>query len=255
MTNDLFVHTPAHLLGARLNYLINRRLQPEVACQEVCIQELDWDEIRNCAASLACNNLATTVHAPFAGFNPGNPKRRIRSRAHQVCKDSIRLAEILGARRIVFHPGIPYQAPEKSLVNWLSHALDFWPDYISMAADKDIVLCLENIYERSADLFVQLFNEIGCKHFGHCFDVGHWNIFSNQPLAEWFTLVGKHIAHVHLHDNFGETDQHLPIGSGNIDFHLLFEQLDQLDRPPSLTLEAHKLPDLELSLQQVQRYL
>lgn len=253
--NNLFVHTPAHLLDSRLNFLITRKLQPEVACQEVCIQDLDWNEMRDCAGTLESNNLATTLHAPFAGFNPGSPKRRIRTRAHQVCQDSILLAELLGARRIVFHPGIAYQAPNKSLVSWLKHALLFWPDYIEMAAERNIVLCLENIYERSADLFAELFSKIGCEYFGHCFDVGHWNIFSAQSLSDWFKLLGKHVVHVHLHDNLGEADQHLPLGSGNIDFNLLFNQLGELNRSPTLTLEAHKLADLELSLTQLQRYL
>lgn len=251
MTSSLYVHTPAQLLPTRLPFLLNRKLQPEVACQEVSIEQLDLGQMRNCAAQLAAVQLRTTVHAPFGGFNPGSSKNRPRKTAHKICQQSLQLAEALGARCIVFHPGIPYQATRKVQENWLVNALAFWPEYIEQAKQLETVITVENIYEQTTDVFQQLFAELGCENFGHCFDIGHWNIFAAQNLNDWFQQLGRHIKHLHLHDNQGESDQHLPLGKGNINFSQLFQQSLSLVPSPSMTLEAHNLADLELSLQAI----
>jgi sugar phosphate isomerase/epimerase len=155
----------------------------------------------------------------------------------------------------VFHPGIPYRAAPKLQDSWLQNALDFWPDYIAQARQLDIIITIENIYESSPDIFCRLFAELGSEHFGHCFDIGHWNIFAEGTLEDWFTQLGGHIRHLHLHDNLGKSDQHLPLGRGQIDFSTLLKQKAKLPVAPTLTLEAHQLGDLEISLQAYQALL
>lgn len=255
MKPAIFVHTPAHLLENRLAFLLNRNLQPEVACQEVSIEQLDLASLKDCAQQLADKNLATTLHAPFSGFNPGSAKKRLQKAAHSLCQQSLQLAEVISASRVVFHPGIPYQATEKVQQKWLQNALGFWPDYIEQAARIGTQICMENIYESSSEVYRQLFAELGSDHFTHCFDIGHWNIFADEPLQQWFETLGRHVTHLHLHDNLGQNDQHLPIGTGNIDFSALLEQLATLPSLPSMTLEAHTLPELEKSLLSLSRLL
>lgn len=255
MTSTLYVHTPAHLLEGRMPFLLNRNLQPEVACQDVSIDRLDFALIKDCTAQLAEKQLTTTLHAPFSGFNPGSPKKRLRKTAHSMCQQSLQLAEILNARCIVFHPGIPYQATGKVKQIWLENALEFWPEYIEQARQIGTVINLENIYETSSLVYQQLFATLGSEHFGHCFDIGHWNIFAEESLQDWFENLGRYIKHLHLHDNLGENDQHLPVGSGNIDFQDFFRRVTKQLNKPSMTLEAHKLPDLEVSLKKIQPHL
>lgn len=248
MTSDLYVHTPAQLLPARLPWLLNRRLQPEVACQEVSLEQLDLGLMKSCAEQLAARGLTTTIHAPFSGFNPGSSKNRLRKTAHSICQQTFQLATVLSPRCVVFHPGIPYQASAKEQELWLRNSLQFLPDYIDRAEQTGTILTLENIYESSPELFRRLFTELASQHFGHCFDIGHWNIFADRDLDSWFDQLGPFIKHLHLHDNFSKSDQHLPLGTGNINFPALFERLKTLANQPSMTLEAHNLPDLETSL-------
>ncbi len=255
MRNLLYVHTPAQLLSSRLPFLLNRGLQPEVACQEVSIEKLDLEKIKSCAEQLASRQLTTTVHAPFNGFNPGSGKKRLRKSADHICQQSLRLAAALQARCVVFHPGIPYQATPQEQELWLRNSLEFWPQYIEQAAQQGTIIAIENIYEPSAEVFLPLFGALGGKSFGHCFDVGHWNIFSGQTLPDWFAQLGAHLKHLHLHDNHGQSDDHLAINAGTVDFAALFHQVGKLATPPSMTLEAHLLPTLENSLHQIQPYL
>ncbi len=61
-------------------------------------------------------------------------------------------------------------------------------------------------------------DEIDSEWFGHCFDAGHWQLFGRLNMAEWLDAIGPRLFHLHLHDNHGSADEHLPVGDGIIDF-------------------------------------
>ncbi len=48
-------------------------------------------------------------------------------------------------------------------------------------------------------------------------DIGHTNLFGRKP-EEFIEKFHQKLKHVHLHDNFGNADLHLPIGGGAIDW-------------------------------------
>ena len=248
MTSSLYVHVPAHLLPARLSFLLNRRLQPEVACQEVALESLDFIQLGDCADRLQEQGLGTTLHAPFSNFNPGSQRKRIRNLSLKAADQSLLLAEKLHARRIVFHPGLAYGDDEKKLNIWLENNLSFWPEFLLRAAEINCTICIENIYATSPDIFIRLISLLDSPHFGHVFDVGHWNIFGTGKLLTWLNETAPYLKHMHLHDNHGERDEHLAVGQGSVPFSTLFEWLKTAESPPTITLENHSLPDMEQSL-------
>ncbi len=248
MQKNLFVHIPAQLLKSRLNFLLSRQLQPEVACQEVNIAKLDFDQLRACAAELADQGLATTLHAPFKGFDPGSAKPRLRKKAEQTCRLSLELAEALGAKRIVFHPGLPQGSNSNQQAEWLRNSLDFWPDYAAQAQQQKTIICLENIFESTPEPLFELLQGLDSAAFGHCFDIGHWNMFRSGTLNDWLNRMAPYLKHVHLHDNHGDSDEHLPIDQGQVCFADLFAWLKSSAKTPTMTLEAHNLQALESSL-------
>jgi len=97
---------------------------------------------------------------------------------------------------------------------------------------------------------VALVDACDSPRLGHCFDVGHWNMFGQTALADWLARISSRLLHLHLHDNFGDSDAHLPIGQGNINFAALFARISEQPTLPSMTLEAHSPTDLELSCRQ-----
>lgn len=255
MNPALFVHIPVQLLPARLVFLLNRKLQPEVACQEINLDLLDFAQLRECAAALSAAHLGTTLHAPFAGFYPGSSRRRIYKYSRDLALKSLLLAEAIGAKRVIFHPGLPYGSSAKQIDRWLQQNITFWPEFIALAEAQECCICIENIYETEPDALLQLCREMASPWFGHCFDIGHWNIFGTVKLQYWLDQMAPWLKHLHLHDNDGEQDQHLPIGRGYVSFSTLFHWLTENGCSPSFTLEAHNLPDLDTSLAALSRYL
>jgi sugar phosphate isomerase/epimerase len=100
-------------------------------------------------------------------------------------------------------------------------------------------MALENIFEVRTETLVALLDSIDSQLLGHCFDIGHWHLFAEASLAEWFGALGPRLVHLHLHDNFGKHDEHLPVGEGGIDFASLFSLIATLPQRPTMTLEAH----------------
>ena len=254
MPSSLYIHIPAHLLPARLPFLLNRKLQPEVACQEVLLEKLDFEQLGDCAAQLRERGLGTTLHAPFGGFNPGSNKKKIRNASLKLADQSLQLAEKLRAKRIVFHPGLAYGSEGKKLDLWIKNNLVFWPDFLARAAEIDCIICIENIYEATPDVFINLLTAIDSPQMGHVLDLGHWNIFGTGKLLDWLNTTAPYLQHLHLHDNHGERDEHLAIGQGYVPFSTLFEWLKTTDTSPTITLENHNLPDTELSLQAIRKH-
>jgi len=63
------------------------------------------------------------------------------------------------------------------------------------------------------------------------------------------------MAEIHIHDNHGLTDEHLPPGEGQIDFELLFKLLKRFAPDALWTIEAHSQDRLERAFAAVGRYL
>ena len=253
-TSSLYVYVAAHMLPARLSFLLNRRLQPEVACQEVALEKLDFIQLGDCADQLQEHGLSTTLHAPFINFNPGSSKNKIRDASLRTADKSLLLAEKLHARRIVFHPGLAFGDDKKKLNLWLENNLTFWPKFLEQAAEIDSTICIENIHATSPDIFIRLFSMLDSPHMGHVFDIGHWNIFGEGTLLSWLNATAPYLKHMHLHDNHGGQDEHLAVGQGSVPFSVLFDWLKATAAPPTITLENHNLLDMEQSLTVLQNH-
>ena len=70
-------------------------------------------------------------------------------------------------------------------------------------------------------------------------------------MDEWLKAVSSKLIQLHLHDNHGRADEHLPVGDGTIDFSPLLRHLKGMSALPSITLEARSLEHLQRSLQEV----
>ena len=61
----------------------------------------------------------------------------------------------------------------------------------------------------------RIFNAL--PELGFHLDIGHFHLNSRQP-ADFIRAFSDRLVHVHLHDNDGSKDQHLPPGTGRIDW-------------------------------------
>lgn len=82
-------------------------------------------------------------------------------------------------------------------------------------------LCIENVGGFRFEFVRPILERLLGGSLGLCWDVGHTAILSNEKQrteVEFFNRHRRSIFHSHLHDNHGERDEHLALGSGAVDF-------------------------------------
>jgi sugar phosphate isomerase/epimerase len=248
----LHAHLPWQRRDEFLPRILALGLAPEIAFKGPDLDTLSAAELATVARTLQQANRRPTIHAPFFDLSPGAMEPRVRRLTMERLDQTLQAAGALGAHLVVVHPGYDrWRYPNLATV-WAEQAAATFAELLVEAERLDCRLALENIYEESPATLVDLVERLASPWFGHCFDIGHWHLFGSVPQEEWLAAIAPRLLHLHLHDNCGESDQHLPVGAGCIDFTPVLRTLAALPAPPSITLEAHDPDALRQSLTRLQ---
>jgi sugar phosphate isomerase/epimerase len=249
MIPRLHVHVPWRQIDHWLPQLLERRLQPEIGFRGEDFDPLDVASLERVAAALQQAGLAVSVHAPFMDLNPGALDPIVRDVTLRRLEQALVAARQLKARLIVIHPGYDHWHYDHQPQLWLDYAVPFFRELLPAIEQSGARVGIENIFETQPETLIQLVTALDHPLCGYCFDVGHWHLFAeNSHMAGWLAPFAHKLYHLHLHDNCGDLDQHLALGQGTIDFTPLNTYLSNCVELPSMTLEAHSIEDLELSL-------
>ncbi len=86
-------------------------------------------------------------------------------------------------------------------------------------------------------------------------DFGHAHIA--KLTQEFIDTLKTHIKHLHLHDNFGFTDEHLPVGTGSLPYDNFKSFLKGFQGTAIMEIFSFKDPinDIKISLENLKRIL
>lgn len=196
-----------------------------------------------------------TIHAPILDVHLGSLNRKIREVSQKEVRASLDLAKSLGVSLVVVHgapsiltmPGGEWsrqtfqaspaeqqfvQMQQANLVAVLQDLADHAPD---------VILAVENLVfphemYRSPKEMWQLVSEVNRQNLGFTLDAGH-ALVSGHAALDYLPVLGKWLTHVHLHDNCGVIDEHLPLGVGAFDHRGLLRALREMDYQGVVTLE------------------
>ncbi|MBI5101547.1 MAG: sugar phosphate isomerase/epimerase [Nitrospirae bacterium] len=230
------LHVPYHRLSGHAGFLNSHKANIELYFNGAALDSLRSSDIKGIRAGLDYNP-EFSIHAPFMDLSPGAVDSKVRdatlARFHQVFD----IAGILLPRVIVFHSGYEKWRYGLNMDLWLEMSLLTWLPLLKMADEIGTKIAIENIFEDGPENLRLLMEEMASPSFGVCFDTGHFNLFSRTPLEDWTGALAPYIVELHLHDNGGTMDQHLPMGEGSFDFTRFFGLLG--NRACLHTLEAH----------------
>jgi len=184
-------------------------------------------------------SLDFSVHGLVTDVNIASIYPQLRKESVAIHREAIEASAAIGASLYVIHPGYTgwcYYREEAC------RALDQSLAEMSLLQEElGIRLAVENM-PRSDWLF---FHRPGLdlQGMGLVLDVGHAHTCGT--LAEFLSC--EDLAHVHLHDNSGLGDDHLPLGQGRIDFLPVLEKIEEKD--VSAVLEHKTEAGLHQSLQ------
>ncbi len=232
-----------------LELFLDRKINPEVGIDAWALDSFSREEFQAMAARLHAAGLQTTLHGPFIDLSPGSPDAAILAATRARLQQLVDVIEIFKPRSVVCHAGYEKMRYGWVYEQWLEKATETWSWMNAAVADAGSRLVLENTYEHGPEELVELFEAV--PDVGFCLDVGHTAAFGKAPLQRWIDVLGGRIAHLHLHDNHGQADDHLALGQGSLELDPLWDFLRRRDQLPVVTIEPHQQDQLKPSL----RYL
>jgi sugar phosphate isomerase/epimerase len=245
------VHMPFDLLSQYQDDIIKEKMNLEIYFSHYALDNLSEVKCQSTAKLLEEAGLRVTFHAPFMDLRPGALDEKIRQASLERLKQVFALAPYFQPLRIVCHPSYDHRYYVSCDDIWLDRSATTWQELITLAKESKTVIALENVYEKEPHILRLLFERLNSDRICFCFDTGHFNVFSRASLSVWLQELGKYLGQLHLHDNHGRFDEHLPVGNGTFPFADLFQTLREINADPVITLEAHAQNDLWQSLNNI----
>ena len=173
---------------------------------------------------------------------------------------SIRATNLLGCRYWVIHPIMPFGTDDitsgHQKETWDIN-LDFMKSLLKTAKEYGVTICVENTPFAQFSLasprqILSLVEEINDDNFKVCLDTGHVTMAGDWSVGESVRRLADKIKVLHVHDNNGKADQHLPIYDGIIDWQDFAAALRDVSFDGVLSVEVvpkESLPTHEFELE------
>jgi len=155
---------------------------------------------------------------------------------------SLEVAAELAVAKAVLHPSAIHPLGKAIMDLSLKYAAETLSTVVKRANQLGVVLCLENMFPRYRAFFEPAaFEDAFRQHSGLtlAFDIAHAHIGCRDATRalEFIERFGHRIGHIHVSDNRGKQDDHLPLGAGSIDFQMIVAALKRCGYDGTVTLE------------------
>lgn len=156
--------------------------------------------------------------------------------------DALEAGAELGIEKMVLHPGFITGLGKLLLDKAKGYGMESIEAILKKAGTCGLTLCIENMFPQAHFLsqppeFQSVFETF--PELRLTLDIGHANLGGGKnKSSEFIQRYGYRIGHVHVNDNFGKEDNHLPIGAGIIDFEKILKELKEAEYDETITLEV-----------------
>ncbi|MCX8174656.1 MAG: sugar phosphate isomerase/epimerase [Candidatus Micrarchaeota archaeon] len=180
-------------------------------------------------------NFGVLAHCPWY-FSVAHPYERVQKAIVEEFKRAFEAAAALGAKKVTAHTEwMPPGIQERAVM--VARTIETVGKLRGFAAELGLELLVENAWASSFSIreFKRLFSEVDV---GLTLDVGHASTADGEGVENYLREFRRRIGHVHLHDNDGKRDQHLPLGAGKADIGSAIRAL-KAQYDGTITLEIH----------------
>ncbi len=144
---------------------------------------------------------------------------------------------------LTVHPGFlwPVMTREKALKETCKSL-----EELLKVADLDLILGLEILpprffpprgYVSRTEEFDVVFSQIASQRLKLVLDVAHASFPESDSSLNFIDKFYEKLAHVHLSDNLGQRDDHLPLGAGRVDYETPIKEIKKRGYSGTITLE------------------
>jgi sugar phosphate isomerase/epimerase len=174
-----------------------------------------------------------SVHAPINGVDLSAENPYVRDKSLELLKRTLEYCRAIECPIMVVHPNHSESLP----LGWEAmkrNSIEALRVVAEKAEEVGVKVALENVIDKEGRRFGGRISEIreiiktvGSPNLGICFDTGHTNLLAdpNISLHDEIIRAGEYLWTLHIHDNDGKDDWHLPPGMGSIDWSQVVEAL------------------------------
>ncbi len=155
---------------------------------------------------------------------------------------SMQVAAELNAIKAVLHPSFIYGLGAMMPDLARQHAKATMARLLNEAERLQLTVCVENMFPRSLSMIRPKDFDAVFEKFANAkmtLDTGHAHIGGGtERILAFIKRFPDRIGHIHASDNRGRDDDHLPIGTGTIDFSRVVKALKEIGYDDTITLEV-----------------
>ncbi len=196
-------------------------------------------------SSLLAKNMFALGHTAYwVGF--GSSHEKVRKGWIEEAKDMIQIASEFKISLLNFHFNSRYGsvgATEQSRNTFLQNFVSSMQELTQFAAAEKVDLMLENVPPEnghpleSIEYFSAVMKAVPALKFH--LDVAHAFIENRMKgVKDYIDAFGDRLVHIHMHDNHGKQDEHLPLGRGKIDVRKVVKFLKAANYHRTVTFEV-----------------
>ena len=174
------------------------------------------------------------LHAPFSDLSPAAIDPYVRKVTMYRYEQAYEIARANGINKMIVHSGF---LPNVHYDVWfIEQSVAFWKEFMT-DKPENLTVCIENVLDNDPSVLREVFSGISDSRVRFCFDGGHALVASDVSLESWAKSLMPYIGHVHVHDNLGDHDYHLPVGDGIAGWETLLPMIIRNCPEATFTLE------------------
>ena len=172
----------------------------------------------------------------------GSPYENVRKGWVEEAKSSIDIANELGIKLVNFH----FESVQslfrdnKIRKKILNNYVRSMKELVEYGKIKGVDVMLENCVSEGCshiDNYGYIVNRV--KGLGVHLDVGHAFIEGGtKNVLKFITTFRKRLVHIHMHDNYGDRDDHLPLGIARVEYDKVARALKKIGYSKTVTFEV-----------------
>ena len=157
--------------------------------------------------------------------------------------NSLDVAAELGCTKVVLHPSYMLGLSVFVIEKAKAYALESLDAIVTKGNQLGLIICLENMFSGThspaePDDFSEIFAIF--PKLKMTLDLGHAHIRDKdgKRAINFIKRFPNHISHIHVSDNLGKEDNHLPVGAGTVNFPEIVSAIKGIGYDDTITLEV-----------------
>ncbi len=147
----------------------------------------------------------------------------------------------------IFHEDGSRQTQEEVFEKLWKLSVETMQELCDIAENYGIIIYTENLSNNKLIQSVEQLNryitEVDRENLAIVYDIGHSHFTGHDVAAETVACKNR-LKHLHIHDNHGKKDEHLPVGDGTIDWKAFCDALEEVHYDGIYLMELyHSTPE------------